>query len=375
MTYRTNQSEKRVLFVGKSPPPVGGVTVYVKRVSSSLKGRTFFKYLNTGKEDMNLDFFQYFSFIRKNNIGLLHLNGFIKGLAALRYYILKKITGAKIIVTYHNDRFREVYYRLNMLDRLFARIFYRNIHTLISVKKDVDYLFVNRSRIVNISPFIEPLREEVEAEIPEVIQKFRERHKRLLTANASKVAFHKNEDLYGIDLAIELMRRLVQNGRRDTGFLYMIANNNNNEYLDKMRLRIKEFNLEEHFQLITNPIQYPAVLKISDIFIRPTNTDGDALSVREALSMNIPTIASDICNRPEGSILFMSRNPEDLLLKTERLLSDYEAEKRRISGVFMDDGLMDLLHVYESLLGRNLYIDESESINEERNRITRQREF
>ncbi|QAT84450.1 group 1 glycosyl transferase [Corallococcus coralloides] len=46
------------------------------------------------------------------------------------------------------------------------------------------------------------------------------------------------------------------------------------------------------------------LLSQSDVFIRPTTHDGDSLSVREALALGVPCVASDVCARPEGTRLF-----------------------------------------------------------------------
>ncbi|MFL5319115.1 MAG: glycosyltransferase family 4 protein [Myxococcaceae bacterium] len=47
-----------------------------------------------------------------------------------------------------------------------------------------------------------------------------------------------------------------------------------------------------------------AVMAASDAFVRPTTADGDAISVREALTLGVPTVASDVCKRPEGARVF-----------------------------------------------------------------------
>jgi hypothetical protein len=46
----------------------------------------------------------------------------------------------------------------------------------------------------------------------------------------------------------------------------------------------------------------------ADLVVRPTNTDGDSLSIREAIFLNKPIISSDVVKRPDGTILFANRN-------------------------------------------------------------------
>src|SRR5205814_3643851 len=47
-----------------------------------------------------------------------------------------------------------------------------------------------------------------------------------------------------------------------------------------------------------------AVMGRLDVFVRPTYFDGDASSVREALALGVPVVASDTDFRPEGVVVF-----------------------------------------------------------------------
>jgi glycogen(starch) synthase len=62
------------------------------------------------------------------------------------------------------------------------------------------------------------------------------------------------------------------------------------------------------------------LLSKSDAFIRPTTHDGDALSVREALALRVPCVASDVCARPEGTYLFHAGSPPDLASRVRQAL-------------------------------------------------------
>jgi glycogen(starch) synthase len=71
-----------------------------------------------------------------------------------------------------------------------------------------------------------------------------------------------------------------------------------------------------------------AVMARSDVFLRPALVDGDSTSVREALALGVPVIASHVGTRPPGTILFRSGDKTDLLEKIESVL----APKRMESG-------------------------------------------
>jgi glycosyltransferase involved in cell wall biosynthesis len=56
------------------------------------------------------------------------------------------------------------------------------------------------------------------------------------------------------------------------------------------------------------------------VFVRPTLKDGDSISVREALVLGVPVVASRVGSRPPGTILFHPGNVEDMLSKVELAL-------------------------------------------------------
>jgi glycogen(starch) synthase len=59
----------------------------------------------------------------------------------------------------------------------------------------------------------------------------------------------------------------------------------------------------------------------SDVFLRPTLEDGDSISVREAISLGVPVVASRTGARPAGAILFEPGNMEDMLSKLDLALT------------------------------------------------------
>lgn len=86
-----------------------------------------------------------------------------------------------------------------------------------------------------------------------------------------------------------------------------------------------------------------AVLAECDLFVRPTVADGDSLSVREALALGRPVVASDAAPRPEGVRLFRSGDPVALARAIEAGL-DAPAPQ-----VAPEDGLDTILRLYADL--------------------------
>ncbi|HYV46336.1 MAG TPA: glycosyltransferase, partial [Myxococcaceae bacterium] len=88
-----------------------------------------------------------------------------------------------------------------------------------------------------------------------------------------------------------------------------------------------------------------AVVEHASAFVRPTLADGDALTVREALALGTPCVASDVSARPEGTIVFRAGDPVDLAGK---LIQAFDGPRRVFRG---PDAAEFLLRMYGSLLG------------------------
>jgi hypothetical protein len=83
----------------------------------------------------------------------------------------------------------------------------------------------------------------------------------------------------------------------------------------------------------------------SQIFLRPTFQDGDSISVREALALGVPVVASRIGSRPPGTILFHPGDLQDLLSKVELAWAMEPGDR-----VVADNSLDHLLELYRQVL-------------------------
>jgi glycosyltransferase involved in cell wall biosynthesis len=64
-----------------------------------------------------------------------------------------------------------------------------------------------------------------------------------------------------------------------------------------------------------------ALIARSNVFVRPTLRDGDSISVREALALHVPVVASNVGTRPEGVQLFEAGNVDELVKAVHRVLT------------------------------------------------------
>jgi glycogen(starch) synthase len=123
---------------------------------------------------------------------------------------------------------------------------------------------------------------------------------------------------YGFELLVEGLARLRQ---RYPSFGCVVMGSG--ERRDDAIQRVREAGLEDNL-LLTGDVDHDrclALISRTDVFVRPTLQDGDSISVREALSLGIPVVASDTGMRPAGAILFRTGDVDSMVAKIEHAIS------------------------------------------------------
>ena len=84
-----------------------------------------------------------------------------------------------------------------------------------------------------------------------------------------------------------------------------IAEFSKDDFGDKIK-KISEELKEKHknFLLLTNNTPIWPLFDYGLIFLRITTTDGDSVSLKEALFFDCPVLATDVVSRPNGTKLF-----------------------------------------------------------------------
>jgi len=359
-----NKNKKaKIAIIGSYPPPYGGISIHIRRMKNYLEKNCiecivynesriveYENIINVKPINSYRKFILRILFLKSNVLHFHSTNFKIRIL--LGWY---KFLGKKIILTIHGESLHNQLIRLNFMGRYLLLLSLKNLDKIICVnprtKEELLDLGFNSKKIKVIPAFILPNSDETEVkQLPDFFHIIRHKHKFLITAYAYRISFYNNQDLYGIDLSIDLMKRLINNGYKDIGFIYVIPDIGDYDYFEKMQNLVKKYNLEDNFYFYTKPVTYPAVINMCDLFIRPTNTDGDALSIREALTLKKPVIASDVCKRPEGTLIFRNRNIEDLYIKINDVINNHDAYRTKIKKIEFEDNAEKILEVYKKVL-------------------------
>lgn len=354
--------EKKIALFGTYPPPYGGRSVHLKRLAANLSDMhyTVHIYSNTGNIEKNSKIklkktkriiFDLF----RENFDIIHFHDRnFKLIFIITFF--SKLLNYKTILTYHS--FRDNPDKYGFINKNLFKFCIKRIDKFICVginEKKKLQKYVLDKKITTIPGFIKPFEnEEDKNAIPLDVWNFIDKQKFLISGNGN-VNFYKNTDLYGIDMFIELVSSLTRRGY-NVGLLFALLglesqNNDEKNYYKSLKKKVVDLGLQEkvYFFEVKNSEFYP-ILKKTQLFIRPTNTDGFPLSLAEAISLKVPSIASDVIERPKETIIFKNRDNDDLLKKATSVIDEYDYYKKKLDDTKQEDYFTKLLVSYKNLV-------------------------
>ncbi|MDE6140032.1 MAG: glycosyltransferase [Alistipes sp.] len=341
---------KRVLIVSPMPPLIGGVSISSGRLYDNLRRDGYdvdyynLKFSN-GRYNTKIGILLRFMYIPiyvllHKRYDIIHCH--VPGVSRKLYLSLVKpifFKGAKTVMTIHGDissllRSKPFLFALRRMDSIIC------VQPGDSAKLPDDI----RSRSEDIPAFIMP-RIIPDSDVPSDIMDFVGRDdKPLIIHNGAVVLSDKHYDLYGFEDMADLYFKLKQAGVGFKMLLIVIGETDTADkrrFVEAIRTRIAG---EPDILLVHNQgFELLPILKYGFMYIRPTKTDGDSLSVREALAMGLHTVASDRTVRPDGVVTY--HNAEELFDKVKALLIDNKRSLCDSNHDFYDQ----IKSVYDSL--------------------------
>ncbi|NNE69519.1 MAG: glycosyltransferase family 4 protein [Rhodothermales bacterium] len=156
---------------------------------------------------------------------------------------------------------------------------------------------------------------------------FLESHSPLLVLQGSDT-FHDGVDLYGTDLALDVLADLRRTHPR-AGLVVGSPSRGDaafQAYCLGLDDRMAAEGIQDAVWILDGERELWPLIKRASVFLRPTTSDGDSIGVREALHFGVPVVASDVVPRPDGVRLFASRDSEDLIRAVRAALGATGAE-------------------------------------------------
>jgi glycosyltransferase involved in cell wall biosynthesis len=336
-----------ILLVGCLPPPVGGVSVHLQRLTARLEQEGHrWRLLDDAPITpllLPMKLAMAFTAARLAGVQVVHCHS---GNWRTRYFCawLGRLLGLRVLLTLHS--FRPL---INPRTCWLARRALRLVAGVVAVSEDVRTRCLEhgaRPERVRVQyAYLDPLPVQ-SGPLPAQVLDFISDHSPIVSASAFQLRFHDGLDLYGLDLLMRLTRdlRVLQ---PNAGLIFVLPEAGLPQYLDACRTRLRAEGLDAHFLIHQGTLDFPTLLRRSDLLVRPTTTDGDSLSLREALFVGCRVLASDAVPRPEGVALFRNRDGADLLRRSLEILSSPPPSPRQSQDGWagLADAYGDLLHV------------------------------
>ncbi len=314
----------RFCIIGPSYPPIGGVSVFIMRLKDKLS--------QEGQKFVHIHFNNLSFHDKIKNILYILFNykidKFIVNSGSIKIIILLTLRVYPSFIIYYDHNFRKLE-SWNFIQRIIFNRFLSKVDEFWAVEnKVVDYYKVNGQGIplktIVKNAYLPPICENngirLFFENNKIISSFKDTHKPIVHANASSLLIYKGVDLYGIDLLITLVNDLKPIYPM-LGLIVAIGSLENKAYLELLKQKIENLNLTSNILLTNVKGESWPIYTFSDLFIRPTFSDGDSLSIREALDVGCKCLASDCASRPNGCVTFRSRDSLDLLNQAKSLLT------------------------------------------------------
>ena len=292
--------KSKILFIGTLPDTagIGGVTIHIERLLVWLD-----------KNNCKVDFYDYKKSILKSVVSILkhkviHIH--VSNPYLRFFYILLCFLGCKkSILTIHGDIGRFSFIK-NLMDKL--SIWLCVVPIVInesSYKKSIKW----NKHVLLLSAFIPPYETGYFPEdIKNKISQKKHTGKIIIATNASICSYDKyGNEIYGIDFLVKFFQN-------KSDFILVIS--------DSSKMYWEKYKNQDLTNVIfvTEPHSFFALIKISDIVIRATSTDGDSLSIKEALYVGKTVVATDCVSRPKQVITFKYNDSISLSKVLEKAL-------------------------------------------------------
>jgi glycosyltransferase involved in cell wall biosynthesis len=325
-------TSKKILIVGPYPPPYGGVEIHIKRTKKKLEKQNnkvfvFDTALLKHNRSIVLFFLLKKLFKTKPDIVFFHEPTMSRlRLAAITFF--KFFFRYKLVTIDHNCR---LLYKYSDLNKKIFRFFIKRADKVVVIGNTTDKCykdnFVKTKNYSIESPYLKPNFDEekdILEKYPTRVLEFIKKRSPLITANAFMPVLIDNEDLYGFDMCVELIKKL-KDKHKNIGLIFAVCKRgteNNKAYFETIKEEIKNYGLEKNFCFFINDKEFWPIIKQSDVFVRPTLSDSFGISVQEAIDCGVPAIASDVCVRPERTILFTKKSSVDFVNKVDTALKN-----------------------------------------------------
>ena len=302
-------------IIGLYPPPYGGISVHIMRLLPYCKDNGIdYTVYNHGKLDdsklkvvsIDHDYLWWLKYLLLgSSADVVHFH-FFTLIHFVYVLVFSRLQKNKIVISIHNENLLLINPKIRKF-LVFCLSKTKN-KTVIAVSQKVsDYLNDNHIETLYIPAYIPPIKQKkIEDNCLDIFYSI----------------WRYSEDLidstYSFDMVIELLNTIEEeNVLKDTEYQdyklhFFIGSKEYNRTSFSSRLASVKNQDKIVIYEEKNMSEY---LGVANLLLRPNRVDAYGVSVKEALDNDVDVLASDVCKRAEGAILFKNNSMDDLLYK------------------------------------------------------------
>lgn len=338
-----------IVQVGAFPPPIGGISIFIKRtkdlldkmdIDNEVWSNLTNEYNINNVKSVKLKTLPFYYIKNRKKIDVIHIN--LTGtkekiFVSYLNFILKK--NCKKLISIHgnvNDLLKDKK-RCKKLIKALNR--FDNIICVKTGDKNILKEMGVYTNIIEMNAFIKPINY---CELPIEINEFIDKKDLIISSNASSV-----NEIYGIKDCVKLILDLkLKLKNKKIGLVLLIPQVDDYVKLNEIIKYIKINKLEDEILIYTGTIDFCSVIVKSNLVVRATKIDGYGVSLAEAISLNIPALASNVCQRPKGTEIYNVNNYDEFLEKAYDILENNDKYINYIKNIEIEDCFYKLKNLY-----------------------------
>jgi len=321
-------------IIGAIPPPYGGVTVHIKRFISLLRSKNIktklYDLMSKSNNDQDIislgkSPFRFFKLLLLFKEKAIHVH--TNNLLALSVIgqVAKIRSNKNFVITIHSERPVRKYRNGSWLKRKLLRDCFRSAFHVICVSDTIakflrEDLSLKPSCCSVVPAYLAPdLEETNEKNIPVSLQQFIEGKAMVVGTHGWFGYFLNGQHVYGFEEIADLVKKI--NESKHNIVVYTLISGCYDRDHRKKILALRD-RYPETWMISETPFPAAALYKKTSLFIRPTITDGDSVSIRECLALKTPVLASDSVKRPAGCLTYQNGNRDEFQAQFWRLAAE-----------------------------------------------------
>lgn len=273
---------------------IGGVSTHVNRLVPFLKREGIDFIISSpperdnGVRDAVAKSYWFIRFLFKTNENLVHFHKSFGFLQYFYWFIFSRVNSDRVIITIHNDSVMSygILKRRIVIALLRATTFE---HLIVVSDKLFDYLSRNDLECHYLPAHV-PLK-QVESVVLD-------KDKPMFMYSVYRATKENLVNIYGFDIALDLLSKFKER----YNMLFLVGDKKKSD-TGLINAMIGEKNLESNVILLYNKdlVKY---IRNCEFILRPNRKDGYGISLQEAIDLGVMAVASNVCKRPEGTVIY-----------------------------------------------------------------------